>query len=90
MAIGTMNKLNVLLLLAVVASAFYLVTLHYENRVLFSQLAEGQKLGKQLSEEHAVLILEQAKFTNHHVIQDAAAKQNLHVPSLAETTMIEK
>lgn len=85
-----MNKLNVLLLVAVVASAFMLVMLHYENRVLFTNLVKEQKLAIQLNEEHAVLILEQAKFTNHHVIQEAAAKQNLHLPSLAETKMIEK
>ena len=85
-----MNKLNVLLLVAVVASAFALVTLHYENRVLYTQLAKEQQTAYQLNEEHAVLILEQAKFTNHHVIKEAATKQSLHVPSLAETKMIEK
>ena len=85
-----MNKLNVLLLCLVVASAFALVTLHYENRVVFIQLIQEQKKGHRLEEEHAVLILEQAKFGNHHVIQDAANKQKLYVPSLAETKMIEK
>ncbi|AUZ05873.1 MULTISPECIES: cell division protein FtsL [Vitreoscilla] len=85
-----MNKLNVLLLVLVVASAFALVTLHYENRVVFIALIQAQQDGHRLEEEHAVLILEQAKFGNHHVIQAAATKQKLHVPSLAETKMIEK
>lgn len=44
-----MNKLNVLLLVAVVASAFVLVTLHYENRVLYTQLAKEQQTAYQLN-----------------------------------------
>ena len=46
-----MNKLNVLLLVAVVASAFALVTLHYENRVLYTQLAKEQQAAYRWSEE---------------------------------------
>ena len=85
-----MNKLNVLLLAVVVVCAFALVNLHYENRVVFIELMQAQQESRRLEEEHAVLILEQAKFANHHVIQAAAVKQNLHLPNLAETKMIEK
>ncbi|WP_295643602.1 cell division protein FtsL [uncultured Methylibium sp.] len=53
-----MTRLNVLLLLALIASSLYLVKISYESRRLFTELDRAQALALQLQSEHERLQLE--------------------------------
>lgn len=53
-----MTRLNVVLLLALIASSLYLVKIAYESRRLFTELDRAQALALQLQSEHERLQLE--------------------------------
>ena len=53
-----MLRLNVLLLLALLASALYLVNVQYQSRRLFSELDRARSLARQLEIDHDRLIVE--------------------------------
>ncbi len=53
-----MTRLNVVLLLALIASSLYLVKISYESRRLFTELDRAQALASQLQSEHERLQLE--------------------------------
>ena len=84
-----MNKINVILLLVVLASAFAVVTVQDRSRQFFIALDKAQKGEKLLNEDFSRLKLVQDKLSNHQMIQDAAGHQNMHLPVLAETKMLE-
>lgn len=83
-----MNKINIILLILVLASAFAVVTVQDRSRQFFIALDKAQKGESLLNEDFSRLKLAQAKLSNHQLIQDASARQNLHSPSLAETQML--
>jgi cell division protein FtsL len=51
-------RLNILLLLAILASALYLVKVQYESRRLFSELDRAQSRARQLEVERDRLLVE--------------------------------
>ncbi|NIM43064.1 MAG: cell division protein FtsL [Hydrogenophaga sp.] len=53
-----MIRLNLVLLLAVLASAFYLVHTQYESRRLYSALYRAQSQAKQLDADHEQLAVQ--------------------------------
>lgn len=53
-----MTRLNLVLLLALIASSLYLVKVSYESRRLFTELDRAQALALQLQSEHERLQLE--------------------------------
>lgn len=83
-----MNKINIILLILVLASAFAVVTVQDRSRQFFIALDKAQKGESLLNEDFSRLKLAQAKLSNHQLIQDASARQSLHSPSLAETQML--
>ena len=73
-----MIRLNLVLLLAVVASAMYLVRLQYESRVLFTALDRAQAEARQLATEHQRLQVEKrAQATPLRV--ERIARDTLHM-----------
>ena len=73
-----MIRLNLVLLLAVVASAMYLVRLQYESRVLFTALDRAQAEARQLATEHQRLQVEKrAQATPLRV--ERLARDKLHM-----------
>ena len=73
-----MIRLNLVLLLAVVASAMYLVRLQYESRVLFTALDRAQAEARQLATEHQRLQVEKrAQATPSRV--EKIAQTELHM-----------
>jgi cell division protein FtsL len=53
-----MTRLNIVLLLAVIASALYLVRTQYESRRLFVEVEKAQALSRKLELEHERLEVE--------------------------------
>ncbi len=53
-----MTRLNIVLLIAVIASALYLVRTQYESRRLFVELEKAQTLARKLELEHERLEVE--------------------------------
>ena len=84
-----MNKVNIVLLLLVFATAFTIVTVQDRSRQFFIALDKAQKGEKLLNEDFSRLKLVQAKLSNHQMIQNAATSQNMHLPTLTETKMLE-
>lgn len=82
------NKINIILLLLVFASAFAVVTVQDRSRQFFIALDKAQKGENLLNEDFSRLKLVQAKLSNHQLIQDAATRQNMHLPRLADTKML--
>lgn len=83
-----MNKINIILLLLVLASAFAVVTVQDRSRQFFIALDKAQKGENLLNEDFSRLKLAQARLSNHQLILDASARQGLHSPALAETQML--
>ena len=75
-----MNRLNILLLIALVVSSVYLVQVSYETRRLFSELDKAQNLHRQLDIEFERLQAErQAQATPSRV--EKAAREKLAMRS---------
>jgi cell division protein FtsL len=53
-----MTRLNIVLLIAVIASALYLVRTQYESRRLFVEVEKAQNLARRLELEHERLEVE--------------------------------
>ncbi|MCP1660300.1 cell division protein FtsL [Neisseria perflava] len=85
-----MNKLNIILLLAALASGFAVVTVQDESRQHYIALDKAQKQEIKLDQDYARLKLEQARLANHKLIKVAAEKQRLQPPSANNTVMIER
>lgn len=84
-----MNKLNVILLVLALLSGLAVVTVQDQSRQYYISLDKAQKHEIQLEQDYARLKLEQAKLSNHKLIKEAAQKQKLQPPSVADTRMIE-
>ena len=84
-----MIRLNLVLLLAVVASAMYLVRLQYESRVLFTALDRAQAEVRQLATEHQRLQVEKrAQATPSRVEKIAQTELHMRTATPAITTYV--
>jgi len=71
-------RLNLVLLLAVVLSALYLVRMQYDSRLLYTQLDRAKAEARQLETEHQRLQVEKrAQATPLRV--ERIARDNLHM-----------
>ena len=82
-----MMRLNVLLLLAVLASALYLVRTQYDSRLLYTELDRAQSEARRLEQEHERLQVDKrAQATPLRV--ETLARAQLHMrtatPSITE------
>ncbi len=85
-----MTRLNVLLLLALIASSLYLVKISYESRRLFTELDRAQALALQLQSEHERLQLEaRSQATPLRVEKVAREKLAMRNASPAVTEYVE-
>ncbi len=84
-----MLRLNLMLLLAVLASAFYLVHTQYESRRLFVNLERGTTESRKLAAEHEQLrVLKRAQATSARVQQLATQKLKMRPVSPAITEYV--
>ncbi|OQS40068.1 cell division protein FtsL [Chromobacterium haemolyticum] len=76
-----MNKLNAILLVIVVLSAWSVVTSTHVSRKLYSDLQKERKSVQQLEIEFGQLQLEQSTWGAHAVIEKAASSRlDMHTP----------
>ena len=73
-----MTRLNLVLLLAVLISAFYLVNLQYESRRLYVALDKAKSQAERLDVEHEQLTVQQRAQASASRVQQIAAQQ-LHM-----------
>jgi cell division protein FtsL len=80
------HKLNVLLLIALVGSAMYLVKTSYESRRLFAELDKLQNEQRRLDTDYQRLVTErQAEATHLRVERVARDKLKMSTPTPAVT-----
>ncbi len=70
-----MIRLNLMLLLAVIASAFYLVHTQYESRRLYTELDRAQSQSRRLEAEHEQLQVQKRAQATPARVQQLAARQ---------------
>lgn len=84
-----MTRLSILLLIATVASALFLVHSHYESRRLFMALETARKEAKRYEVEHDRLLVEQrAQATPLRVEQIARQQLQMRTASPAITQYV--
>lgn len=84
-----MTRINLMLLLAVVASAIYLVNIQYESRRLFAELDKAQGEERRLSSEYERLKVEKrAQATSARVERLAREKLQMRQVLPAITTYV--
>ncbi|MCF7521499.1 cell division protein FtsL [Neisseria sp. ZJ106] len=81
------KAVNIILLLAVWVSGFFVVTVQDQTRQYFVKLQTAEKQKIEMDQEFARLKLEQAKLANHKLIKVAAEHQNLKPPTAENTVM---
>lgn len=85
-----MIRLNLMLLLAVLASAFYLVHIQYEFRRLYTALDRAQTQNNRLAVEHEQLqVQKRAEATAARVQQLAQSRLNMRPVSPGITHYVE-
>jgi cell division protein FtsL len=70
-----MIRLNLMLLLAVIASAFYLVHTQYESRRLYTALDRAQAQSRKLESEHEQLQVQKRAQATPARVQQLATRQ---------------
>ncbi|MEY2685334.1 MAG: cell division protein FtsL [Pseudomonadota bacterium] len=70
-----MTRLNLVLLLAVLLSAFYLVHLQYESRRLYVALEKAKVQAQQLEAEHEQLVVQRRAQATPARVQQLAVRQ---------------
>ena len=70
-----MIRLNLVLLLAVLVSAFYLVHTQYESRRLYSELDRAQAQGRRLAAENEQLQVQKREQATSARVQQLATRQ---------------
>lgn len=70
-----MTRLNLVLLLAVLGSAFYLVHLQYESRRLYVALDRANALSERLEADHEQLVVQKRAQATPARVQQLAVRQ---------------
>ena len=84
-----MTRLNVLLLIAVIACALAVVHSQHEARKRFAELDAEQSLAKRLDEERTQLQLEQSTWATHKRIEAVAARElGMRLPDTSSTVIV--
>jgi cell division protein FtsL len=84
-----MTRLNLVLLLAVIVSAVYLVSVQYDSRRLFAELDKARNEAKRLETEYERLQVEKrAQATPSRVERIAREKLQMHQASPTITTYV--
>lgn len=84
-----MNKLNVFLLVLVVASGVAVVTVQDKSRSYTSEIERAQRTAQLLDEQFASMQLEQARLASHANVQDLAYRLGLSVPLIQDVKEID-
>ena len=84
-----MTRLNLLLLLVLIACAMGVVTAQHQARKRFTELEDAQAAAKKLGEEWIQLQLEQGTWATHRRVESVAARQlGMRLPDAAATVVL--
>lgn len=84
-----MNKLNAVLLIVVVLSAWSVVTSTHISRKFYSNLQKERKVAQQLDVEFGQLQLEQSTWGAHTVIEHTASSRlDMHTPDPSQIQVV--
>lgn len=84
-----MGRLNLLLLVAVVACALGVITSQHQARKLFAGLESEQAAARKLGEEWTQLQLEQSTWATNKRVEAVASKQlGMRLPDAATTVVV--
>ena len=84
-----MTRLNVLLLILVIACALGVITSQHRARKLFMELEGEQAAAKKLDEEFTQLRLEQSTWATNKRVEAVASKQlGMRLPDAASTVVV--
>ena len=84
-----MTRVNVLLLVLLIACALGVITSQHQARKLFIELESGQALATRLGEEWTQLQLEQSTWATHKRVESVAARQlGMRLPEPSSTVVL--
>ena len=84
-----MSKLNMLLLVAVIACAIGVITSQHQSRKRFTELETEQAASRRLAEEWTQLQLEQSTWATHKRVEAVAAKSlGMRLPDASTTVVV--
>ncbi len=84
-----MTRVNIFLLLVLMACALGLITSQHQARKLFVDLEAGQSQAKRLDEEFTQLQLEQGTWATHKRVESVAAKSlGMRLPEPGTTRVL--
>ena len=84
-----MARLNILLLIAVIACAIGVITSQHQARKRFVELESEQGSARKLSEEWTQLQLEQSTWATHQRVEAVAAKNlGMRLPDASSTVVV--
>ena len=84
-----MSKVNVLLLVLVVACALGVITAQHQARKRFTELENEQASAKKLAEEWTELQLEQSTWATHKRVESVAVKSlGMRLPDASSTVIV--
>lgn len=83
-----MNKINILLFILTLASAFAVVTVQDRSRQSFIAVEKAKHERADLESEYRLLRWQQAQLANRASIKEVAAQQNLYAPNNSNTQII--
>ena len=84
-----MSKLNMLLLVAVIACAIGVITAQHQSRKRFTELETEQAASRKLAEEWTQLQLEQSTWATHKRVEAVAAKSlGMRLPDASSTVVV--
>jgi len=84
-----MARLNILLLIAVIACAIGVITSQHQARKRFVELESEQGSARKLSEEWTQLQLEQSTWATHKRVEAVAAKGlGMRLPDASSTVVV--
>ena len=84
-----MARINVLLLLVVIACALGVVTSQHQSRKLFAEVESEQAAAQKLATEWTQLQLEQGTWATHKRVEQVATKRlGMRLPDAATTVVV--
>ena len=84
-----MTRMNLLLLVLLIACALGVITSQHQARKLFIELETGQALATRLGEEWTQLQLEQGTWATHKRVESVAARQlGMKLPEPSSTVVL--
>lgn len=85
-----MNKLNLMLLLVVMLSGLSVITIRHQTRLYYADLNKAQKMQIKLNDDFSRLRVDQAQWSNNHLIKKAANTLQLRPPGVMETVIVHR